>query len=200
MALDEPDFLQSRLDELVAKVLVETRVPGIAVGVSVHGRRFRACGGARDVDESVPLTVNATYQLGCAAKLAQAIVSLDLARRGSLDLDASIGEYLPTIRRTSHGGNVRVSDLLSHTSGYRGTNVLDPEMRALTPDGLAAFMRRTPRLFAPGSVFSYEHTESVLLEQVLRRVTGSASFTAAAALPPTNALPEFADAGRHRFD
>jgi CubicO group peptidase (beta-lactamase class C family) len=37
-------------------------------------------------------------------------------------------------------------------------------------------LRAAPPLFAPGSVFSYEHTESVLLAEIVRRSTGRASL------------------------
>jgi hypothetical protein len=196
MAVDETALLQARLDGLATRIVAETRVPGIAIGASVRGRRVHACAGARDTDGRAPLCNADTFRLGCAAKLAQALTSLDLARRGILDLDAPIGEYLPALRATPHATAVRVAHLLSHTSGYRGTNVLDPKMRALTPDGLVDFMRGTPRLFTAGSVFSYEHTESVLLEQVLERVAESTRARA----PDASRGRDDADAGRHRFD
>src|SRR5690606_39778306 len=76
------------------------------------------------------------------------------------------------LRGTIHGATVRIAHLLSHTSGYRGTHLLDPAMRELDWTGLIALLRAAPQLFPPGTVFSYEHTEAVLLGRILERATG----------------------------
>ena len=68
-SLRTASLLQARLDEFVARVQAETRVPGIGVGVSVAGRRFYACAGTRAVGESQPLTSETRFHLGCAGKL-----------------------------------------------------------------------------------------------------------------------------------
>jgi hypothetical protein len=186
-----PTSLQTRLDSLAARVREETQVPGIAVGVSVDGRRSYAVSGTRLAGERLPLTIDCCYELGCASKLPLAITAHELARRGMLDLSAPISEYLPELRGSAHG-DVRCEHLLSHTSGYRGTSIFDADTRAFVWDSLVHYLHQAPRLFAPGSVFSYEHTESILLGEVVRRI---------------GAVPDAPDAattrdgaGRHRFD
>ena len=209
-SLRTSSLLQTRLDEFVGRVQAETRVPGIGLAVSVAGTRFYACAGTRAVGESLPLTSETRFHLGCAGKLLLAMTALELENRGAVATTAAIGEYLPELRGSLHGDAVRVSHLLSHTSGYRGTNILDPEMRSLTWQGLVGYLRSAPRLFAPGSVFSYEHTESVLLGEILRRSTGKPydqlidetilqplGITSAAHGPSAQRANE---AGRHRFD
>ncbi|HUL82921.1 MAG TPA: serine hydrolase domain-containing protein [Gammaproteobacteria bacterium] len=184
--------LQARLDALAARTHEETQVPGIVLGVSVDERRTYASAGTRVVGEQRPLTLACRYELGCAGKLPLAMAAHDLARRGRLDLTDPIAEYLPELRGSQHGDSVRCEHLLSHTSGYRGTSMFDDATRALTWDALVRHLHRTPRLFAPGSVFSYEHTESVLLGEILRRV-GRPVERAADALTADGA-------GKHRFD
>ena len=194
----------------MARVHAETRVPGIALGVSVAGSRFYACAGTSVAGDTRPLTIGSRFHLGCAGKLLLAIATLELERRGVVDTAAAIGEYLPELQQSLHGDSVRVSHLLSHTSGYRGTNVLDHRTRSLDWPGLVGYLKKAERLFAPGSVFSYEHTETVLLAEILRRATGSASdrIVDESILEPLgigSAAPEggrgaLAAAGRHRFD
>ncbi len=185
----------------------ETRVPGIGLGVTLAGKRFYACAGTRSAGESLPLTSETRFHLGCAGKLLLAMTTLALEEHGAVATKDSIGEYLPELRGSLHGDAVRVSHLLSHTSGYRGTNILDREMRALTWQGLVHYLRSAPRLFAPGSVFSYEHTESVLLGEILHRLTGKPydRLIEETILRPLGIAspvhPQGAnDAGRHRFD
>jgi len=184
--------LQARLDALAARTHEETQVPGIGLGVSIDNRRTYAVAGTRSVGEQRPLTLACRYELGCAGKLRLAITAHELARRGQLDLTDPIGEYLPQLRGSLHGDAVRCEHLLSHTSGYRGTSMFDDNTRAFTWDTLVRHLNHSPRLFAPGSVFSYEHTESVLLGEILRRV-GSPAESATDASPIDSA-------GKHRFD
>jgi hypothetical protein len=182
---------QARLDSLVARVREETQIPGIAVGVSIDGRRSHAVAGARVAGERSPLTLDCRFELGCAGKLPLAMTVHELARRGMLDLHDPIAEYLPELRGAAHG-DVRCEHLLSHTSGYRGTSIFDDDTRAFAWAGLVRYLRAAPRQFAPGAVFSYEHTESVLLGEIARRV---------GAVPDAPGDAPTADgAGRHRFD
>jgi hypothetical protein len=64
----------------------------------------------------------------------------------------------------------------------------------MTWDGLVAYLKSAPQLFSPGAVFSYEHTESVLLCEIIRRSGGAVPDGGYAAAPRSN------DAGRHVFD
>jgi CubicO group peptidase (beta-lactamase class C family) len=198
--------LQTRLDQFVTRMHAETRVPGIGLAVSAAGKHFYASAGTTVVDGARPLTNEARFQLGCAGKLLLAIVTLELERRDIVDTSAAIGDYLPELRGSLHGDAIRVSHLLSHTSGYRGTNVLDRRTHALTWAGLVSYLKTAERLFAPGSVFSYEHTEAVLLGEILRRASGrdADELIDENALQPLGVPPVACalsqTAGRHRFD
>jgi hypothetical protein len=185
--------LQARLDELAARVCAETKLPGIVVGVSIDGRRWTAFAGTRVAGQRLPIAASSRFELGCAAKLSHAMLAHRLARHGDLELDAPLGKYLPEIRKSPHG-HVRVAHLLSHTSGYRGTNILDEQTRSFDWNRLVSYLLRAPRLFEAGTVFSYEHTESVLLGEILNRVRGRLSR------PSVSERDETAHAGRHRFD
>jgi CubicO group peptidase (beta-lactamase class C family) len=196
--------LRVPLEGFVARVQRETRVPGIGVAVSIAGERLATYAGtARDA----PLGPAARYHLGCTTKLLLAMLVLELAERGTLELDAAIGAYVAELRDTQHGRNIRVAHLLSHTSGYRGTHLLDDAARVDRWDDFVTYLKAAPALFAPGLVFSYEHTEAVLLAEIVRRATGRSSLELIAEqlLAPLGIEPgTFGDdereAGRHRFD
>jgi CubicO group peptidase (beta-lactamase class C family) len=184
-------------------------VPGIGIAVSIDGERREVTAGTRVAGRPLPLDPGARFHLGCTTKLLLAALALELEHAGVLELDATIGEYVPELRATSHGRAVRVEHLLSHTSGYRGTHLLDNRTRVDSWDAFVAYLRAAPALFAPGMVFSYEHTESVLLAEIVRRTTGrpSLELIAERLLAPLGiAAGTFAttaddgDAGRHRFD
>jgi CubicO group peptidase (beta-lactamase class C family) len=164
--------LARELAEFVSRVLAETGVPGLAVALSIRGTRVAACAGARTLGEPRPLARDDRFHIGCATKLLLAIVTLELADAGRLALDAPIVSYLPELRGCVHGETVELAHLLSHTSGYLGTSLLDPATRSLSWPTLVAYLHRAPQLFPPGSVYSYEHTESVLLGRIVAHALG----------------------------
>jgi CubicO group peptidase (beta-lactamase class C family) len=171
------ESLTERLRAFLVRVCRETGVPGIAVALSMGGRRVSISVGTRTLREPAPLPHDARFHLGCTTKLLLAAAALELVQQeGGLALDAPLAEYLPELAGTTHGDGVRVSHLLSHTSGYRGTNLFEAGTRDLRWDGLVDYLHSAPRMFPPGSVFSYEHTESVLLGRIVERVTAQSSL------------------------
>jgi|GEM_PF-1541138 len=161
----------SGIEAFLSRVVRETGVPGIAVAIRSGGQRLSLAAG-RTARGGPPISTAHRFHAGCAIKLLLAVVTLELAERGTLALDTVIGEPLPELAGTIHGDTVRVAHLLSHTSGYRGVHLLDPATQQLDWSGLIAHLHAAPQLFPPGTVFSYEHTESVLLGRILERATG----------------------------
>jgi CubicO group peptidase (beta-lactamase class C family) len=207
--MSEMQSLRAQVQGFAERVQRETGVPGIGVALSIAGERLEAYAGTRVAGRVEPLGTDAQYHLGCATKLLLAMLALELAEEGALDLDAVVAEYVPELGTTHHGRRVRVAHLLSHTSGYRGTHVLDEAARVDGWDDFVRYLKTAPALFAPGTVFSYEHTEAVLLGEVVRRVTGRASpelvverLLAPLGIAPGTfgAAPAERDAGRHVFD
>ncbi len=203
------ESLRPRLQSFVARVQRETAVPGIGVAVSIAGERLDVFAGTRAVGRALPLGPDARFHLGCITKLLLAMLALELSQRGALDLDAAVGEYVRELRGISHGRQVRVGHLLSHTSGYRGLHILDDATRVDAWDDFVSYLETAPALFTPGSVFSYEHTEAVLLGEIVGRVAGppSLELIRERLLAPLGVEPgtfgaaaDARDAGRHRFD
>src|SRR5690606_8675798 len=122
--------IASGIEAFLGRVVHATGVPGIAVEIRIGGRHISAAAGHTGRG-GAPITAAHRFHAGCAIKLLLAVVALELAARGRLALDAPIGEPLPELAHTIHGRTVQVSNLLSHTSGYRGTHLLDPATREL---------------------------------------------------------------------
>lgn len=161
------------VQQLVSGVVRAGAVPGAAVAMSHAGTRVFATAGAASSTADVPLTPTSRFQLGCITKLLTSLVALEMAAAGRLDLLAPIERYLPELREAAIGASVNATHLLSHTSGYQGLNVADPGVRYYTtwPKFMDA-LKRGLTLFEPGAVFNYEHTECVLLGEVLKRLSG----------------------------
>lgn len=170
-----PAAVAAQIDDFVTRIREQTGVPGIAVAISNLEQRIFVTVGTTRTAGAEPMTRHSRFRIGGVTQLLLAAVVLELVRERDVDLELSVGEYLPELRGTPVGNSVRVAHLLSHTSGYRGVNVHDAASRALTWDRFVDYLRSVPQFFRPGKVFSYEHTEAVLLGRIIRRITGKGS-------------------------
>lgn len=168
----------AQLSAFLREIRKTTGVPGIGAGVSFRGRRIFACAGVQSLHATAALTEDSRFQLGCITKWLLAAVVLERVHEGTLELRAPLGEYLPELRRTRIGRSVHLAHLLSHTSGYQGTNPLEQRTRSWRWDDFANYLRTAPQFFTAGSVFNYEHSEAVILAKILERVTSQASAEA----------------------
>ena len=168
------EALEGHIRTLVTKIRKDTGIPGICLGLNVAGRQIFANAGALDIDSPVEIAENAHFQMGCISKLLTALVASELIEAGYCNPDDPIEKYLEELRGTERGKNLAIWHLLSHTSGYRGLNIGDPGTAYYYSwPKCVEFLKTTPQLFKPGSVFSYEHTEYAILTEIIKRITGT---------------------------
>ena len=109
-----------------------------------------------------------------------AVLAMQEVAAGRLDLDAPVARYWPDWR-APHAATLRIRDLLRHNSGLP-----QPDESPADADGIPAFYRSaatgpsrsaagfcagTPRA-APPAKFEYNNCDSIVLAEVLQRVTG----------------------------
>jgi D-alanyl-D-alanine carboxypeptidase len=123
--------------------------------------------GVSDAAAATPVRPETRFQIGSISKSFAAIVALQEAEAGRLDLDARINELLPWVEIPEPFGPITLHHLLTHTSGLAiGTEE--------SPTGLGAvsMLRSLPPTFPPGEHFSYSNDGYKLVGFVLERVTG----------------------------
>lgn len=167
--------------ELVEQKMKAGNIPGAVVGV-VEGERLASYGafGLRDVERRLPMRPTTLFQIGSVTKPLTATLALLLASQGELDLDASLGEYLPADSEARDAIRaITLRQLLSHTSGLPR----DPVNRRDRPGSpsvmlpystqeLYAGLRET-KLEAPsGQRFAYSNLGYLLAGHVLELATG----------------------------
>jgi len=119
------------------------------------------------------MSPRAGFQIGCVTKLLTSLAALDLVCQGRIGLDVPIAEYLPELGDLAALSDVRVRDLGSHTSGYRGLSPGTPQFGYFYSWAkFLEFLKTTRQMFVPGTTFNYEHTESVILGAIVHRVSG----------------------------
>ncbi|SDG21212.1 D-alanyl-D-alanine carboxypeptidase [Lentzea fradiae] len=175
-----PDALQQGIDKLVGP----DRHPGALAAVrDRHGRTRHYTAGAGDLRTGAKVPVNGRVRIGSASKMFAAVLVLQLAGEGKVDLDASVEQYLPGM---VHGKNVDASkitvrQLLRHDSGLpEYTDALFPRIETLLeyrdvyfePRQLVDLANGMEEGRPSGGGWSYSNTNYVLAGLIAQRVTG----------------------------
>jgi D-alanyl-D-alanine carboxypeptidase len=148
---------QQLLDDVVA-----AGTPGALGVVRAEGQTWRGASGLADVAAASPMRAGMRFRAGSVTKTFVAVVVLQLVAEGRIQLDEHVA------------GDVRVRDLLAHTSGLPDLVQLPGVMeRHWKPRELVSAALAQPRVFEPpGSQFSYSSTNYVLLGLLVERRTG----------------------------
>lgn len=164
--------LQSALEDAVAA----HPVPGAVVGTLRDGLVEVAATGVLDMRTGEPMTPDTAFLTGSITKVWATVLALTLVQEGALDLDAEITHYLPGFRfgrEQRFSRRITVRQLLNHSSGTDAGDLLVDTGEY--PAGVKAYLdllAGVGHLHAPGRYASYNNAGWLVLEAVLRRITG----------------------------
>jgi D-alanyl-D-alanine carboxypeptidase len=164
--------MQTYLDSLVTSG---------AAGVLLHYRspeqRWIGSSGVAQLGTDRPVDPDGWFRVGSITKTFTAVVVLQLVGEGKLRLDEPVTRWVPAVPEA-----ISLRQLLNHTSGlYNYTDDL-PEPAGIVRnryrhhdplDALRTGLEK-PRLFDPGSSWSYSNTNYIALGLLIEAVTGSA--------------------------
>ncbi|HYJ53589.1 MAG TPA: serine hydrolase domain-containing protein [Allosphingosinicella sp.] len=159
--------------------------------VREHGRTlYSRSFGLADRAFAVPAAADTRYRIASITKLFTAVLILQLAQEGRLDLDAPLRAALPDY---PGGGadRVTVHQLLNHTSGLAQwdtvssyqeafANGIENYQRPLTAEALLRRCCSGALPGEPGRAFAYNNTDYYVLGRIIERLMGK-SFEAALA-------------------
>jgi CubicO group peptidase (beta-lactamase class C family) len=160
----------------------EFGVPGMAIGILDNGVVTTRGLGVTNVTNPQPITEHTVFPIASISKTFAATMVMRLVERGTLDLQAPVGKYLPDfkVRDESVARDVTVWNLLTHTSGWegqvsgpdRGEDTLRNFVASVMPD----LMQVAPIDFAqgkpPAAVWSYNNAGFSVSGRVIESVTG----------------------------
>ncbi|WP_405663781.1 serine hydrolase domain-containing protein [Streptomyces sp. RK9] len=166
---------------------VTAGVPGVTgQAVDTYGT-WNGTAGLGDLNARTPRGAYDHFRVGSVTKTFVAVVLLQLAAEGRLDLDDTVGEWLPgVVRGNGHDGDrITVRQLLNHTSGIHDY-LADPRFQRVyfTPGFMKhRFDTRTPEhwvgmamshrpQFRPGTAWGYSNTNYLLAGMIVERATG----------------------------
>ncbi len=158
--------------DAVGEAITEHKIPGCVVAIGRHdGILFQRAYGLREiVPEKKPMGRDTVFDLASLTKpIATATSIAILAERGLVSLDAPAATYVPAFGRYGKG-NITLRHLLTHTSGLPAETSLSSFDR-----GRGAAMANVYDLLLkvrPGEKFLYSDAGFLVLEEVIRKVTG----------------------------
>ncbi|UTX50155.1 serine hydrolase [Chryseobacterium sp. MA9] len=111
--------------------------------------------GYKDFEKKIPLKTDDQFEIMSNSKQVTAVLILQAAEQGKLNLHTPIKKYLPTLTQ-SWADSVTIHHLLNHTHGITDIN--------------------KPAAFKAGSQFKYGNLSYMLLGEILKNTTGK-NFT-----------------------
>ncbi|MFI8822687.1 serine hydrolase domain-containing protein [Streptomyces sp. NPDC053431] len=170
--------LTAKLDRTVEDAREQARVPGLVVGLWMHGKGcYVRATGVADKATGQPMFADTYVRIGSETKTFTVTALLELVDEGRVKLDDPIDRY---IRGVPNGRNITLRHLAEMRSGlFPYTS--DPDFihdlysrpkRAFNPWEVLSYGYRHKNIAKPGETFQYCNSNLVLLGLVIEKVTG----------------------------
>ena len=104
------------IDAAVKPVITQYALPGMAVGMTIDGKRYFAEYGDASTNPKVAVTRNTLFELGSISKTFTATLAAYAEVEGKLSLQDSVSKVMPALKGSALD-KVRVLDLATHTTG-----------------------------------------------------------------------------------
>ena len=159
--------LMERVDPFVAQWMADERAPAIQLAVTDrNGLLVRRAWGMADPATQTPLADDHIFEFGSIGKSFTAIICLQLAEEGVLDLHAPVTAFLPWFFVPSRFEPITIHHLLTHTAGLINGSDFAPDPR------YEVWALRESEASAPGVKARYSNAGYKLLGLMLEHVTG----------------------------
>jgi CubicO group peptidase (beta-lactamase class C family) len=167
--LDGSSVEPIEIDATVMRLMKAAEVTGMGLAVFNDDKvAYLKAFGVRDKEKNLPLTVDSIMSAASFTKVAFAYMVMQLADKGTLDLDKPVYQYLPKplpeyasymdLANDPRYKRITARMLLSHTSGF-------PNWRAFEDD------HKLKIHFEPGSRYAYSGEGIDLLQLVVETIT-----------------------------
>ena len=177
----------ARIDTIVERYIAEEAIPGAVVGVMRHGKVvYRKAFGKRQVvaaDED--MTLDTRFDLASLTKpVAVATSVMQLVERGDITLGDRVDKYIPKFRgwATQESPrdtiNIRIVDLLTHTSGLpayvslKRLKTTYPKAEFPCRDSVIHYIASCDRVATARTAKLYSCLNYITLAYIVEQVTG----------------------------
>ncbi|MDQ7248744.1 class C beta-lactamase [Dongia sedimenti] len=165
---DEAAKVRKAVDEAVRPLLAQHGIPGMAVGVTLAGRRHFVEYGSASPQQKIPVTRDTLFELGSISKTFTATLAALAEVEGQLKLTDTVGRHMPELAGSPIGA-VRLVDLGTHTAGGFPLQLPD-EVKSEAQ--LIAWYRAWKPKYAAGTMRVYANPSVALLGIATARAMG----------------------------
>lgn len=154
--------VKAAVDRAVEPLLARYAIPGMAVAVTVEGRRVFAEYGLAATEPATPVTRETLFELGSISKTFTVVLAAVAEIEGKLSLDAPIGVAMPSLAGSALG-TIALHHLATHTAGGFPLQV-PPEVK--TEKALFDWFRAWKPRAPAGTTRSYANPSIGLLGRI----------------------------------
>jgi D-alanyl-D-alanine carboxypeptidase len=137
---------------------------------------FHEAYGSADRDKAIPNRKDTKFNLGSINKNFTRVAVLQLANRGRLSLDDTIGKFLPSYPNARAAGNVTIRHLLNMTSGigdfFGDRYDATPKEKIRTLQDYLPLFADLPLEFKPGTANRYSNGGYLVLGLIIEKAAG----------------------------
>ena len=170
-------------DEVIEAAIANKDIPGAVLAIVRDGKMayLKAYGNKRVYPNAEPMTTGTVFDMAsCSKTMSTAVCTMILVERGKIRLSDAVSVYLPGFQNwVSEDGKdkktIRVSDLLTHTSGlpsYGPTAELEKQYGSPNAEGLMEYIKTCKRQFKPQTDYSYSCLNFITLQNIIEKVSG----------------------------
>lgn len=168
----EPAVPAPPIDAVVARIMQEQQLPGVAVAVMRQGQIAFAKGyGYANLELQAPVQPTTVFQSASVGKMFTATAIMLLVEDGRLNLDDKVTQFFAAAPPSWR--DMTVGHLLSHTSGLSEDAYSSLDLRQdYSDDQLLKIFQSWPLDFVPGTSYRYSNSGYVLLGMLVKERTG----------------------------
>lgn len=171
------------VDGIIRQSIQRREIPGAVLAVVRHKKiaYLKAYGNKQVYPDTIAMTTNTVFDLASVSKsVSTAISTMILLERGQIRLRDNVSVYIPDFQPwtdpdSGRKKNIRIIDLLTHTSGlppYASVEELTKEYTMPNPDGLITYISKVKRNNEPSTVFDYSCLNFITLQRIIETVSG----------------------------
>ena len=170
-AADQDAKVRQAVDEAIRPVMAQYGIPGMAVAVTLDGKRTFIDYGVASKDGKAAVTRETLFELGSISKTFVATLVAYAEGEGKLSLNDKVSQHMPELKGSALD-DVRLLDLATHTAGGFPLQLPDD---VKDQKQLIAYFRAWKPKAAPGTSRSYANPSIGLLGVIGAKAMG-ASF------------------------
>jgi CubicO group peptidase (beta-lactamase class C family) len=165
---------ESALRELCARAIEQLGIAGAQIAVGMDDTLVHAEAGVANAELGTPVAADTVFQIGSTTKLYTAMLVMQLADQGIVDIDRPVADYLPGVRLAADAEcrEITPRQLMSMNSGLDNGPYTDTGRNDDSVAGYVDLLAEIPLTFAPGTAYGYSNASTRVSGLLVERLTG----------------------------